>query len=80
MDTGTGQYGTGTGEKFPPRDVPVPVWAGDGFVTGVVLVTRQRSWRVTTTSDSTERVKTTEGGGYCAHPLTGNLFLYIYLY
>jgi hypothetical protein len=34
--TGTGHCGTGTGVKTLPRDVPVPVWAGDGSVTGSV--------------------------------------------
>jgi len=46
---GTGHYGTGTGEKNSPRDVPVPVWAGDGSVTASVrnvdAVTRQHSRR-----------------------------------
>jgi hypothetical protein len=31
---GTGHAGTGTGDHFVTRDIPVPVPAGDGYVTG----------------------------------------------
>ena len=31
---GTGHAGTGAGDQIVTRDIPVPVWAGDGYVTG----------------------------------------------
>jgi hypothetical protein len=34
--TGMGVTGTGTGAKFLPSDVPVPVWVGDRSVMGPV--------------------------------------------
>jgi len=32
--TGTGHAGTGAGDQIVTRDLPIPVWAGDGSVTG----------------------------------------------
>jgi len=31
---GTGHAGTGAGDQIVIRDIPVPIWAGDGYVTG----------------------------------------------
>ena len=31
---GTGHAGTGAGDQIVTRDIPVPVWVGDGYVTG----------------------------------------------
>jgi len=54
--TGTGCYGTGTGAKISPCDVPIPVLAGDGFVTCVMFqhshhLTAQ--WQQAPTTDMT---------------------------
>jgi len=32
--TGMGHAGTGTGDQIVTRDIPVPVWVGDRYVTG----------------------------------------------
>ena len=44
--TGTGYYRTGMGVKFSPHDIPVPIWVGDGYVTGHAM----RCYNATTTS------------------------------
>ena len=31
---GMGHAGTGAGDQIVTRDIPVPIWAGDGYVTG----------------------------------------------
>ena len=41
--TGTGVTGTGAGDEIFTRDLPVPVWAGDGSVTRSHQSTLQES-------------------------------------
>jgi hypothetical protein len=60
--TGTGQYGTGTGAKILPRDVPVPVSTGDGSVTGLVQSDMSAFSTRRHLTNSMERVKTMRVG------------------
>ncbi len=58
--------GTGTGHESFTRDVPVPVLAGDGSVTGShhIKVTRQYFRATTSTTPAQRTAATTRHEGY----------------